>query len=329
VQLRRHGLRVHGSKKAMIKRLDKAASFRSRSRRLSETECNSLKVHELKRLLMQRDLMVSGPKTYLIARLMDFQNLTSPGRIQRPTMFHTTKSRALRGKKVKRRHAKECKRVRDENDPDPENPTSFRFQALPPELRNVIYELVASSKAPSGTIDEPSLFNTCKQIRAETVGLFLHHHKFHFTIRSPPKTHLDDLLTWLQRLGKSGRSSLRYLTFYFDAAESHLIGVNSFRKYVKRIHKQLSDTATVVYVTTYFPTKNEWLWNQGCDFLSAHRSSQGMLPTFTYDEKEYPLNYNVRPTFHQGWSGGTASLTFRPGMSWFGRQEKPKPKPKP
>lgn len=135
VQLRRHGLRVHGSKKAMIKRLDKAASFRSRSRRLSETECNSLKVHELKRLLMQRDLMVSGSKTFLIARLMDFQNLTSSGRIQRPTMFRTSKSRALRGKKDKRRHAKECMRVRDDNDPDPENPTPFRFQALPPELR--------------------------------------------------------------------------------------------------------------------------------------------------------------------------------------------------
>ncbi|KAK4542273.1 hypothetical protein LTR36_006926 [Oleoguttula mirabilis] len=92
---------------------------------------------------------------------------------------------------------------------------SKSFLEFPPELRNMVYDLVIASHE---GIHQPSLINTCHQIREEALQVFYATHIFTFDARGPSHSGYrnsaeQNISSWAERIGRRHTRHLRHLRF--------------------------------------------------------------------------------------------------------------------
>lgn len=161
---------------------------------------------------------------------------------------------------------------------------------------------------------QPGLFRACQQTRAEGLAIFYQYRCFSFGTYltgefnigvTLTKKNYNTLLNWLQRTGEFGRENIRGLVLAgkFDPADWSSI---------RLIHERLSDKATVVYEPMARHDASV-LWAIGAMCESRYI---GQAPTFRFFDQTYTTyNSDDEPSFNGGLG---VSLSFSPGMSWFG-----------
>lgn len=216
-----------------------------------------------------------------------------------------------------------------------------RFQSLPGEVRNEFYKIIANyqiemtdSRAsvafpaaktweqkedhelypkdnPHMIILQPGLFLTCKQIRVEGLPFFYQQRKFNFSMdNQPPNRHRHEIGTlgltkWFQAIGHFGQRNIRILDFYNGPTPKNF-------KYQERVHRKLSEEATVTYMADDVEYARE-LWEIASKY---HAKNPDKVPVvWTPEGISNFADLGLRP---DGRRMEPWYLTFEPGSNWFG-----------
>lgn len=195
---------------------------------------------------------------------------------------------------------------------------------LPPELRNKIYKLVATShhfdrldryyyKARNTflisrnlwdhhTTVQPGIICCSKQTRSEGLAIFFQEHHFHFDLSLHvdydclfSKAALKDILNkWLVKLSIKQRHNIRTIKIDCSSIEPYDIPL------IRQIHAMLSEKASVTY------------WVKGSP---SERSVQRVVRAF---ESRNPAGIPIQKIQDPDVDSQVSSLRFLPGQSWFG-----------
>ena len=191
------------------------------------------------------------------------------------------------------------------------------------------------------TIIQPGLFRTCSQIYTESRGLFYRHHVFKLHLRREHIGLWDYLAAWiclqqprnrvarwLDAIGKEARRQIRTLEIQVHYTEGEEI--KTYARFMGDIHKRLPDEATVVYRCASSKYAAETLFELGKIFYDR---DPGPIPHFehrlvatewshgnlwaTMSNTPHWLRYQLLrlPVRNRG---SRPSLTFGPGLGWFG-----------
>jgi hypothetical protein len=158
-------------------------------------------------------------------------------------------------------------------------------------------------------IVQPGLFAVSKQIRAEGLGLYYQYHRFACYLIDPTyfSRALTPLLKWLDHIGEVGRANIRYLRFRADRA-------NSRARVMSRLHRELSDKATVIWEADPEKYTDRDLWFVG---RSYRQRNPNKLPVFETNGHQRFSTFDSAPSGNLRGS----TLTFYPGMGWFGTED--------
>lgn len=213
---------------------------------------------------------------------------------------------------------------------------------LPGEIRNEIYKIVADyqiqrtdsraclsiytdpewdwkkdkrltqSGDPHLMILQPGLFLTCKQIRTEGLPFFFRRRDFYLPLDHGK--HIFDFYwdqagfaLWFRTIGDLGQQNIRSLTL----RNTRMIKGASF---LERIHRKLSDQATVVYEADTYGNGRffaQSLWNIGARFQARNDRK---VPIFCV-EGDPPTSKIAGPYICRS---GICTMEFPPGNGWFG-----------
>lgn len=215
------------------------------------------------------------------------------------------------------------------------------FLDLSGEIRNEIYKLVADyaiqrndSRArtalyfkdgwdwkkdrrlthrgdPQLEILQPGLFITCRQIRTEGLPFFYQRREFYLPLNHGQRI-LDlywyqaGFSRWFQAIGDVGQQNIRHLTLH---NASTMRGIDSF----ERIHRKLSDEATVVYKTHTTPFARA-LWQIMVRYQAKNKKK---VPSFGYEENGSLVKVSKLPELGI-WALCICILKFEAGSGWFG-----------
>ncbi len=216
------------------------------------------------------------------------------------------------------------------------------FLGFPGEVRNKIYKLVADyivqrddsrvralvcsdkdwdwkkdrrlaySDNPHLTIIQPGLFITCRQTRIEGLPFFYKGREFYLPL-SYGKPILDlswkqtGFSRWFHAISDIGQQNIRHLTL---RNTGKLRAIDS----IERIHRRLSDEATVVY-EAHFPSFARTLWKIGARYKAKNMEK---IPSFWrnwYSNNLNLSNFDRMPEFE---SCDVFRLGFKAGCGWFG-----------
>ncbi len=266
-----------------------------------ENAYDKLKKSELKALLLQRDQIITSLQSTLTARVTNSYHA------------HTV--------------------VQDD---------VLDFLAFPGEVRNEIYKLVADyiiqrddSRAcalacsdkhwdqakdkrlaywnnPHLTIIQPGLFMACRQTRTEGLP-FIYQRRVFYLPLSYGKRILDLRCTqagfsrWFHAIGVLGHQNIRHLTL---RNTGKLRAIDS----IERIHRKLSEEATVVY-EAHTRSFARTLWKIGARYKAKNVEK---IPSFWCDRYNNNLNlsnFNRMPQFA---GVDVFRLVFETGRGWFG-----------
>ena len=189
------------------------------------------------------------------------------------------------------------------------------------------------------SIQQPALFTTCSQIRAESRLLFYRRHAFKlhvwheeqsFWTKLAKRLHLSEHRTsqervtgWLDAIGEQARRQIRRVEMEIECGKDARLTAEYYAPFIDELHARLPDEATVVYRALGSERRQlKLLWELGKIFhgrdarrtplLEYHRFSMDMqgatLWVSTWIQHEIDLEgLYARP-----------SLKFGPGQGWFG-----------
>lgn len=213
------------------------------------------------------------------------------------------------------------------------------FVDFPGEIRNEIYKLVADyqiqktdSRAittvyssydwnwkkekrlkkegnPQLMILQPGLFLACRQFRDEGLPYFYQRRKFYLYLNHGKhilnlKLDQAGFSSWFQAIGDLGQQNIRHLFFRNSPM---MKGIEC----LERIHRKLSDKATVVYTSSRFEFSIA-LWKVAAKYRAKNREK---VPLFwSLETLKFPdLDGNPDSDDVVG-----CRLEFKPGFGWFG-----------
>ncbi len=192
------------------------------------------------------------------------------------------------------------------------------------------------------SIQQPGLFRTCSQIHTESRLLFYRYHTFklqvwqeenrgllqHVTAWFRPllgrKTCLERVMRWLDAIGVEARKQIR--TLEVDLHMEDPTYVKIYARFMVDLHARLSDEATVVYWSVSQKRHFADLWALGNTFYDRDPSrllrfeypGRALGPlldrsaiVWTWTEAQV-LDYPIKRRDPR------SSLTFGPGLGWFG-----------
>lgn len=191
----------------------------------------------------------------------------------------------------------------------------FPFMKLPPELRNRIYRFacarpivyinqshITRKAANSDAMKQPSLLQICGDIRSEARSMYFHYRHFKMILRTWPE--MKGVLWWLDRIGRSGKENVRYLSLEFQKTMPLLA-------YFKLLNFRLSDKARLI-----FRGKSYDLFLLAILLVREH---QGRALQFKTRNLKLKQNEREQHYLQRGFPlNEEASLPFLPRNSWCG-----------
>ena len=191
---------------------------------------------------------------------------------------------------------------------------------------------------------QPALFRTCSQIRNESRVFFYRYHTFQLHVSQEDiglwsriatqlrlwrsRTSLNRVIEWLDFLGKDIRKQIR--TIEIELHCDDVATVKTYAGFIDDLHARLSDEATVVYRTVSQAQGFAMLFELGRIFharnparvlhfehpnWSVIRNHAGLWALTLRDFVYVRTRYRVPGP----------SLTFGPGLGWFGTKERAGP----
>lgn len=251
--------------------------------------------------------------------------------------YLTPHERQLIGLLVNRDHRKSAKSIGTQIQ-------GCRFQDLPGEFRNEIYEILveyqikitdsrasavvpaaevwnhkrdkyskymASRENPHLLVLQPGLFLTCSQVRTEALPFFYLKRAFSFHLDQPRSLHDYKSETlrfskWFRAIGVVGHQHLRYLE------------LQNFRMvynvdYYQYVHRKLSEEATVSYSTDHFPVAHQ-MWGIAKKYDAKNPKK---MPVLWFNGLTGSIA-DVTPSYEPEDHFVPVELIFEPGNGWFG-----------